>query len=125
MCSCVKIDIHPVEQSPAGDLTSVTLQLKSSDLVATRVSGDDDDLNEYSINHIQCFFSVNDNDGIDNNTIVYATDVITTANQTGAQSGTVTDLEITISSSELHCENAPDPITCTLSGITIDLRFLQ
>ena len=102
MCSCVKIDIHPVEQSPAGDLTSVTLQLKSSDLVATRVSGDDDDPNEYSINHIQCFFSVNDNDGIDNNTIVYATDIITIpANQAEAQSGTVTDLEITIPSDKM------------------------
>lgn len=100
--SCVKIDIQPLEQVPVGDLTSVTLQLKSSDLVATRVSGDDDDLNEYSINHIQCFFSVNDNDGIDNNTIVYATDVITIpANQAGAQSGTVTDLEIIIPSDKM------------------------
>ena len=99
--SCVKIDIQPLEQVPVGDLTSVTLQLKSSDLVATRVLGDDN-LNENCINHIQCFFSVNDNDGIDNNTIVYATDVITIpANQAEAQSGTVTDLEITIPSDKM------------------------
>lgn len=99
--SCVKIDIQPLEQVPVGDLTSVTLQLKSSDLVATRVLGDDD-LNENCINRIQCFFSVNDNDGIDNNTIVYATDVITIpANQAGAQSGTVTGLKITIPSDKM------------------------
>ena len=39
--SCVKIDINPVEQVPAGDLTTVTLQLKSSDLIATRASVED------------------------------------------------------------------------------------
>ena len=92
--SCVKIDINPVEQVPAGDLTTVTLQLKSSDLVATRVPGVKD-LNENLIKHVQCFFYESDTD----TKVVYATDVITIKD---GETGEVSNLKINIPSDKMN-----------------------
>lgn len=102
--SCVKIDINPVEQVPAGDLTTVTLQLKSSDLVATRASVEDD-LNENLIKHVQCFFYESDTES----TVVYATDVITIKDgETVGKNSTVSDLKITIPSDKMNTLFAGD-----------------
>lgn len=52
---CVEVDIYPVEpQTPA----TVTLQLRNTDLVATRVDvTDDSQCNEDLIENVQCFFT--------------------------------------------------------------------
>ena len=102
--SCVKIDINPVEQVPAGDLTSVTLQLKSSDLIATRASVEDD-LNENLIKHVQCFFYESDTES----TVVYATDVITIKDgETVGKNSEVSNLKINIPSGKMNTLFAGD-----------------
>ena len=55
MSSCIDIAINPVEpQTPA----TVTLQLRNTDLVATRVDvTDDSQCNEDLIENVQCFFT--------------------------------------------------------------------
>ena len=65
---CIDVNISPIE--PQGP-TTVNLQLRNADLVATRAITDDDQNNEDLIKSVQCFFSVTDSD-----VVVYATDLI-------------------------------------------------
>ena len=65
---CIDVNVTPIE--PQGP-TTVNLQLRNADLVATRAITDDDQNNEDLIKSVQCFFSVTDSD-----VVVYATDLI-------------------------------------------------
>ena len=89
MVGCVKTD----------DITSdhqgmVTLKLSNNTLITTRAatSADEIALNEFWIDKVQCFFTT------DNNTIVYASDLITIAD--GDKDGSA-DLNLTIPSSAM------------------------
>lgn len=87
MVGCVKTD----------DITSdhqgmVTLKLSNNTLIATRAatSADEIALNEFWIDKVQCFFTT------DNNTIVYASDLIAIDDRDGSA-----DLNLTIPSSAM------------------------
>lgn len=65
---CIDVNISPIE--PQGP-TTVNLQLRNADLVATRAITDDNQYHEDLINSVQCFFTVTDTDAV-----VYATDLL-------------------------------------------------
>ena len=65
---CIDVNVTPIE--PQGP-TTVNLQLRNADLVATRAYTDDNQYNEDLINSVQCFFTVTDSDAV-----VYATDLV-------------------------------------------------
>ena len=65
---CIDVNVTPIE--PQGP-TTVNLQLRNADLVATRAITDDNQYNEDLINSVQCFFTVTDTDAV-----VYATDLV-------------------------------------------------
>ena len=65
---CIDVNVSPIEpQVP----TTVNLQLRNADLVATRAITDDNQYNEDLINSVQCFFTVTGSDAV-----VYATDLV-------------------------------------------------
>lgn len=65
---CIDVNVTPIE---AQEPTTVTLQLRNADLVATRAITDDDQNNEDLIKSVQCFFAVAGSDAV-----VYATELI-------------------------------------------------
>lgn len=91
---CVEVDIYPVEpQTPA----TVTLQLRNTDLVATRVDvTDDSQCNEDLIENVQCFFT----NSTDENQIIYRSGKIELAENTkGSATITLKDIPANILSS--------------------------
>lgn len=66
---CIDVNVTPIE--PQGP-TTVNLQLRNADLVATRAYTDDNQYNEDLIKSVQCFFTVTGTDAV-----VYATDLVT------------------------------------------------
>lgn len=65
---CIDVNVSPIEsQGP----TTVNLQLRNAELVATRAITDDNQYNEDLINSVQCFFTVTGTDAV-----VYATDLV-------------------------------------------------
>lgn len=88
---CVEVDIYPVEpQTPA----TVTLQLRNTDLVATRVDvTDDSQCNEDLIENVQCFFT----NSTDANQIIYRSGKIELAENTkGSATITLEDIPANI-----------------------------
>ena len=65
---CIDVNVSPIE--PQGP-TTVNLQLRNAELVATRAITDDNQYNEDLINSVQCFFTVTGTDAV-----VYATDLV-------------------------------------------------
>lgn len=92
---CVEVDIYPVEpQTPA----TVTLQLRNTDLVATRVVDvtDDSQCNEDLIENVQCFFTNSTNA----DQIIYRSGKIELAENTkGSATITLQDIPANILSS--------------------------
>ena len=87
---CVEVNIYPVEpQTPA----TVTLQLRNTDLVATRVDvTDDSNNNEDRIENVQCFFT----SSTDDDTIIYSSGIKEFNNISGSAKITISDIPANI-----------------------------
>ena len=115
---CVEVDIYPVEpQTPA----TVTLQLRNTDLVATRVVDvtDDSQCNEDLIENVQCFFTNSTNA----DQIIYSSGKIELKeNNHGAATITLKDNSLIIKGIKDFNSVLSMSINCNESGST--LRFL-
>lgn len=87
---CVEVNIYPVEpQTPA----TVTLQLRNTDLVATRVDvTDDSNNNEDRIKNVQCFFT----SSTDDDTIIYSSGIKEYNNISGSAEISISDIPANI-----------------------------
>lgn len=101
---CVEVDIYPVEpQTPA----TVTLQLRNTDLVATRVDvTDDSQCNEDLIENVQCFFTNSTN-----------------ADQIIYRSGKIELAENTKGSATITLENIPANILPSIAKVYVVANY--
>lgn len=103
---CVEVDIYPVEpQTPA----TVTLQLRNTDLVATRVDvTDDSQCNEDLIENVQCFFTNSTN-----------------ADQIIYPSGKIELAENTKDSATITLENIPANILPSIAKVYVVANYAE